>query len=181
MQFTRGVRVLFGGMTGLVLAFLYLPLLIIVVLVVQHRQLLVVAAEGLHVALVARGGAQHRRPRRADRQSEDGDRGDADRARARPLGLARRPAIQVLRTRGAEPDDRAADRVARHRHRHRAQRGVPSGRPRVRLSDADHRPRHVLHRRALQQPAGPVPATVAEPGGGLGRPRRRTRSRPSAT
>jgi putative spermidine/putrescine transport system permease protein len=32
MQFTRRVRVLFGGMTGLVLAFLYLPLLIIVVL-----------------------------------------------------------------------------------------------------------------------------------------------------
>jgi putative spermidine/putrescine transport system permease protein len=32
MQFTRRVRVLFGGVTGLVLAFLYLPLLIIVVL-----------------------------------------------------------------------------------------------------------------------------------------------------
>lgn len=32
MQLTRRVRVLFGGMTGLVLTFLYLPLLIIVVL-----------------------------------------------------------------------------------------------------------------------------------------------------
>ena len=32
MQFTRRVRMLFGGMSGLVLAFLYLPLLIIVVL-----------------------------------------------------------------------------------------------------------------------------------------------------
>ena len=30
MQFTRRVRVMFGGMSGLVLAFLYLPLLIIV-------------------------------------------------------------------------------------------------------------------------------------------------------
>ncbi len=32
MQFTRRVRMLFGGMTGLVLAFLYLPLLVIAVL-----------------------------------------------------------------------------------------------------------------------------------------------------
>ena len=32
MQFTRRVRMLFGGMSGLVLAVLYLPLLIIVVL-----------------------------------------------------------------------------------------------------------------------------------------------------
>jgi putative spermidine/putrescine transport system permease protein len=32
MHFTRGVRLLFGGMTGIVLAFLYLPLAIIVVL-----------------------------------------------------------------------------------------------------------------------------------------------------
>jgi putative spermidine/putrescine transport system permease protein len=32
MQFTRRVRLMFGGMTGLVLTFLYLPLLIIVVL-----------------------------------------------------------------------------------------------------------------------------------------------------
>ena len=31
MQFTRRVRMLFGGLSGLVLAFLYLPLLIIVV------------------------------------------------------------------------------------------------------------------------------------------------------
>ena len=32
MQFTRRVRLLFGGITGLVLAFLYLPLVIIAVL-----------------------------------------------------------------------------------------------------------------------------------------------------
>ena len=53
MQFTRRVRLLFGGMTGLVLAFLYLPLADHRRAVVQHGQFVVVAAEGLHRALVA--------------------------------------------------------------------------------------------------------------------------------
>ena len=98
MQFTRRVRVLFGGMTGFVLAFLYLPLLIIAVLSFNTVSSLswppkgftlrwwraamhsTGARDALLVSLKTAAG-RHR-----------------DRARARPPGGARRAPVQVLRT-----------------------------------------------------------------------------------
>ena len=52
---------------------------------------------------------------------------------------------------------------------------------RVRLADADHRPRHVLHRRALQQPAGPLAPVVARTWKRRRPTSARTRSRRFAT
>ena len=149
--------------------------------VVQHRDLAVVPAEGRHAQVVAAGGRQPRRPRRVVEQRAGRDRGDARGARARHAGVARRAALPVLRAQHVEPDDRAADRAAGHRHRHRPQRRVPPGRHPVRHADADHRPRHVLHRGALQQRAG---AAAADCRRTSRRPRPTsapTRSRPTAT
>ena len=105
---------------------------------------------------------------------EGGDRGDAARARARHARLAapcsatgssaarRSASSSCCRSRcpASSPASRCNSAFR--------QVGIELG-----LLHADRRPRHVLHRRRLQQRAGPAAAPVAQPRGGLGRPRRR--------
>ncbi len=146
----------------------------------QHGQVAVVAAAGVHHRLVG-GGMEHRRAtRRAVELGQGGVRRHADRARARHARRVRPPALPVLRTEHALVRDPAADRAARHRHRDRvAQRVRSHDRPRpvrvpdrLRLPVAGHRPRHVLRRDRLQQRRRPLAPIVAEPARGLGRSRR---------
>ena len=66
-----------------------------------------------------------------------------------------------------------ADRTSRHHHRHRAALGLRHhGHP---VLDLDHRagPRHLLHRRGLQQRAGPLPPAVRQHDRGVDGPGRR--------
>ena len=63
----------------------------------------------------------------------------------------------VLRPQHRQLPGGAADHVAGHRHRHRAQRDVHLGaRHHARAGDRDHRARDVLHRHRLQQHPGPA-------------------------
>ena len=96
-----------------------------------------------------------------------------DRARARHARRVRADPPPLLRAQRGELHRGAADRAARHRHRHRAQLRVSPGRHHALAVHARRRARDVLHRDRLQQRRGPAAAAVAEPGGGVGRSRRR--------
>ena len=92
-----------------------------------------------------------------------GARRDRDRARARHAGRVRRRALSVLRPRERLVPRHPADRAAGHRHRHGAERDVHAGARRATLGAVHdrHRPRHVLHRRRLQQRRRPAAADGA--------------------
>ena len=110
-------------------------------------------------------------------------RRDRHAARARPRHALRRGdgARALLRPRRDLAPGHPADRAARHRHRHLAALGLqPDGHP---VLDLDHRPRprHLLHRRRLQQRRRPLPPPLGLAGRGLDWTSAPTASRPSAT
>ena len=153
----------------------------VAVLSFNKADVAVVAAEGVHDRLVV--GRRWRADGPAGRAVELGQAGvgrHADRPGARHAGRVRDAAVPVLRQAAvsfllvlpiALPGIVTGDRAAEHVRPHDRPRAVrlPG---RVRIPLARHRPRHVLHRRRLQQRGRPAAPLVAEPARSVGRPRR---------
>ncbi len=132
------------------------------------------AAARLHHSVGHRRGQQRQRPGRVHHLDQGRPGRDGDRPDPRHAGLAGRRAPPVLRPRDDLVPRHPADRAPRDRHRRRAQRHVhPGPRHRPEPVHRDRRPRHVLHRRRLQQRDRAPAQAVGLVRGGLGRPRRR--------
>ena len=174
-----------GSAPALTLAFIYVPLLVIVLYAFNERRDPDVADPGLHARVVRQGDRQPGRARRAVDVAQGGARRDARSRCARHARGDRGLALPLLRPRDDLVPRHPADRAAGHRHRHGAQRDVPRGaravRHRARAVHGHRRPRDVLHRRRLQQRRRAAAADV----GARSRRRRptsaRDRGRRSAT
>ena len=157
------------------LLFLHLPLALIFALRLHHRgEELPVPAARLHDEMVRRRLVTAPRHLAAALSVARGRR-DRHGARAGLRHARRRRAVarQVLRPRDDLAAVRPADRAARHHHRHRAALGLRHHGHR--LLDLDHRarPRHVLHRRRLQQCRRALPPAVRQSDRSLDGSRRR--------
>ena len=160
---------------ALALAFIYIPLLVIVVEAFNSSRILKWPPPGFTLQLVRQGVRIANRRREALLTSIEAGAvamliavvlGDPDRARRRPPPLLR-PRIDLL-------PRHPADRPARHRHRRRPLQHLhPGARDQPQPDDGDHRPRHLLHRRRLQQRRRPPAPHLGVLRGSLRRPRRR--------
>ena len=111
---------------------------------------------GCHARVVRQGVPQPRRARRAaGRRSRPAIGATLIALMLGTLASLAVAAPPLLRPRDDLVPRRPPDRAAGHRHRHGAERDVPRGahavRRRARAVHGDRRPRHVLHRRDLQQ------------------------------
>ena len=172
-----------GSRPALVLAFIYVPLALVVIYAFNESGDVGLAAVRVHPRLVRRGARQHRpaagvpdvdRCARSARRSSRWSSGRWPRSRSpatRSSGARRsRSSSSCCRSpcRASSPAWRCSTTFATL--------DLPLG-----FLDDRRRPRHVLHRARLQQRHRPAAADVALVRGGVGRPRRATPSRRSAT
>ena len=161
MGLPRWLRVALRLATGVILAFIYVP-------IGDHRPVFVQRAKvatwpitGVHARLVR----ARRSATRASAPRSDLGPGRASarrcRRRARVARGAGGPAVPFFGRETLALHRGPAARPARHRHRHRPEHGVPDGRLRLRADDDHRRPRHVLRGRRLQQRRRPAAALLA--------------------
>ena len=173
MELGRGTRIALRIATAAILAFIYLPIVVIVLYSFNASRVATLADQRADPRLVP----ARRSPTRASgaRSWPRSRRRSAPRPSRWSLGTLialRRPALPVLRPRGALVPRRPAARPAGHRDRHRAEHRLPDDRHRARAVHDHRRPRDVLRRRRLQQRRSPgcggPSATVEEASMDLG-------------
>ena len=160
--------------TGLILAFIYVPIGDHRPLLVQRGRVADLADPGVHARLVRQGVRATRASATRSLTSVQAALGATIVALVLGslLSLAV-AALPVLRPRDDLVRRDPAARAARHRDRHRPQHGLPDDRLRLRAADDHRRPRHVLRRGRLQQRDRPAATHLALVRGGVGGPRRR--------
>ena len=158
---------------GAVLAFIYVPLIIIGIEAFNEARTLKWPPPGFTHGVVRAGVREHRSAGRFPLLAED--RRDRHRRSRSCSAPSRRSGSSRYRFFGRETDllpRHPADRAPGHRHRDRAQFDVHRGPwDRPQPADAGDRPRDVLHRRRLQQRDRPAAAVVDLVRGGVRRPR----------
>src|SRR4051794_6025052 len=151
MHLSRGTRWALRIGTGLTLAFLYLPLIVIAIYAFNSRRTATWPPPGFTLTWFDKAFHNHG-VRSALWTSVEAGLGDGDRARARDAGVVRGLAPPVLRARDRLVPGHPADRAAGHRHRHGVHHDLHAGAGHRPVAVHDHRrPRDVLHRRRLQQ------------------------------
>ena len=180
MGLPRWLRVALRLSTGLILAFIYLPIGDHRPVLVQRRQGRDLADHLVHARLVRQGVQRRRASARRSPTSVQVAIGATVVAIVLGSLLALAvAALPVLRARDDRVHRDPAARAPGHRHGPRPQHGLPGDRLRLRGHDDHRRPRHVLRRRHLQQRDRPPAAHVALVRGGVRRTSAPTRSRPS--
>ena len=182
MRLSRKSALLLRIAVAIGLVFIYVPLIIIAIYAFSSSNILEWPPPGLTLDWFPEGDRKPERPRRAAHLAQGGPRRDRDRAAARHARRAGRRPPPLLRPRDDLLPRHPADRPAGDRHRRGDQQHLhPGAGHRPRPLHGDRRPRHLLHRRRLQQRRSPACAASRPPSR---RPRPTsapTPGRPSAT
>ena len=152
MRLSSGTHLLLRIGTGFTLAFIYVPLVIVVIYAFSESRTFVWPPPGCTLEWFEKALNSTWRAGRALVLGEGRAPGDRRRDDPGNAGFARRRAAPLLRPRNDLFPGDPADCASGHRHRHRAELDVHSGagHPALALHDRD-RPRNLLHRRRLQQ------------------------------
>ena len=161
MRLSRRSSLLLRLGAGFTLAFIYIPLIVIVIYAFSSARTFEWPPPGLTLEWFDKA-FDNTGARDAFLYSlKTGLAGDGDRAGARHARLDGGRPLPLLRPRDDLVPGDPADRPAGHRHRHRAQLDLhPDPRDRPRPVHDRRRPRHLLHRRRLQQRDRPAAAAV---------------------
>ena len=158
--------------TAAILAFIYIPIGIIVLYSFNESRVATWPISGLTLDWYRQALADPGIRNALSALGRGRDRRDDVALMLGTLHRARRPALPVLRARDDLVPRHPPDRAPGDRHRHRAQHGVPRGRHRARHVHDHRRPRDVLHRHDLQQrhraPPADLAPTFEEASGDLG-------------